>query len=154
MQKSEHINAVGYEVFLFSQLALLTVKLKESDYEPTYDEWWPVLYSHLCRYNMSTFNDSCLPEYECMVAYIEHNAGAMIEDLEANLRWNIPEATLEAAATMNDAAFHEFTSEKLAERNGAAAWVQYCADRRPTERPYAAGTVQSKAWYRGWNKGA
>jgi hypothetical protein len=150
MQKSEHIKAVGYEVFLFSQLALLTVKLKESDYEPTYDEWWPVLEKHLGLYDRSTFNDSCLPEYECMVAYIKCNAGAIRSELEANLRGNIPETTPESGAPHDlDAA-----SEKLAERNGAVAWVQHCADGRPAECPYAAGTVQSKAWHRGWNKGA
>jgi hypothetical protein len=45
-------------------------------------------------------------------------------------------------------------SEHLAERNGAAAWVQFEADRQPPVCPYWAGTPQEAAWRRGWNKGA
>jgi hypothetical protein len=44
-------------------------------------------------------------------------------------------------------------SEHIAERNGAAAWVQFVASKMRPNCPYPAGSPLSVAWYRGWNKG-
>jgi hypothetical protein len=72
----------------------------------------------------------------------------MMDSLESILQDNSAEAPTNILIQVSP------DSEHLAERNGAAAWVQFEADRQPPVCPYWAGTPQEAAWRRGWNKGA